>query len=147
MSNAARALTDGMRNSLHLMLVLTAVCAFRLAAQTPLEAGYAALYNLDFDTAHTDFQSWSREHPNDALAPVSDAAVYLFAEFDRLHILQSEFFTHDQHFITDHKLSPDPLVKGRLWRRPKKSPAARRRIMTPCLPRCWRTACAPITRR
>ena len=33
-----------------------------------------------------------------------------FSEFDRLHILQSEFFTHDQHFITDHKLAPDPDV-------------------------------------
>ena len=32
-------------------------------------------------------------------------------EFDRLHILQSEFFTHDQHFITDHKLTPDPALK------------------------------------
>ncbi|MGA2116406.1 MAG: hypothetical protein ABSH56_16815, partial [Bryobacteraceae bacterium] len=101
-----------MRNCFYLLLALTG--AFRLGAQTPLEAGYAALYNLDFEGAHADFQGWSREHPNDPIAPVSDAAVYLFAEFDRLHILQSEFFTHDQHFITDHKLSPDPLLKKRL---------------------------------
>jgi hypothetical protein len=101
-----------MRNCFYLLLALTG--AFRLGAQTPIEAGYAALYNLDFDGAHADFQGWSREHPNDPIAPVSDAAVYLFAEFDRLHILQSEFFTHDQHFITDHRLSPDPLLKKRL---------------------------------
>ena len=30
-----------------------------------------------------------------------------------MHILQSEFFTHDQHFITDHKLTPDPARKQR----------------------------------
>jgi hypothetical protein len=45
------------------------------------------------------------------MGPVSDAAAWLFLEFDRLHILQSEFFTHDQHFITDHKLAPDPVLK------------------------------------
>jgi len=41
------------------------------------------------------------------MGPASDAAAYLFAEFDRLHILQSEFFIHEQHFMTDHKLAPD----------------------------------------
>jgi hypothetical protein len=103
-----------MRNSFCLLLILTGACALPLAAETPLEAGYSALYNLDFDGAHADFEGWGREHPDDPLAPVSDAAVYLFAEFDRLHILQSEFFTHDQHFVTDHKLTPDPLLKKRL---------------------------------
>jgi hypothetical protein len=45
------------------------------------------------------------------MGPASDAAAYLFSEFDRLHILQSEFFTRDQHFRTDHKLMPDPVLK------------------------------------
>lgn len=102
-----------MRYPLYLLLLINAG-ALRVGAETPLEAGYAALYNLDFAGAHTDFEGWSREHPNDPLAPVSDAAVYLFSEFDRLHILQSEFFIHDQHFVTDHRLSPDPLLKRRL---------------------------------
>jgi hypothetical protein len=66
---------------------------------------------LQFGAAHSTFHEWEREHPADPLGPASDAAAYLFAEFDRLHILQSEFFTHDQHFITDHKLTPDPELK------------------------------------
>ena len=45
------------------------------------------------------------------MGPVSDAAAYLFSEFDRLHILQSEFFVTDGHFVTDRKLAPDPAVK------------------------------------
>ena len=45
------------------------------------------------------------------MGPASDAAAYLFTEFDRLHILQSEFFTQDGHFYTDHKLTPDPVIK------------------------------------
>jgi tetratricopeptide (TPR) repeat protein len=47
------------------------------------------------------------------MGPVSDAAAYLFHEFERLHILQSEFFVHDKHFATDHKLTPDPEIKRR----------------------------------
>jgi hypothetical protein len=81
--------------------------------ETPLEQGYRHMYNLEFDRAHASFAEWQQMHPEDPLGPVSDAAAFLFAEFDRLHILQSEFFTHDQHFVTDHKLTPDPGLKGK----------------------------------
>lgn len=78
---------------------------------TPIEQGFRQMYNLQFAEAHQSFQEWARRHPADPLGPASDAAAYLFSEFDRLHILQSEFFTQDQHFITDHKLTPDPALK------------------------------------
>ncbi|HUB34152.1 MAG TPA: hypothetical protein VMA31_14020 [Bryobacteraceae bacterium] len=80
-------------------------------AATLLDDGFGQMYNLQFGQAHNSFQEWTREHPADPMGPVSDAAAYLFSEFDRLHILQSEFFTHDQHFVTDHKLTPDPGIK------------------------------------
>ena len=83
------------------------------AEPTTIDQGYRQMYNLQFDAAHRTFGDWEHMHPQDPLGPVSDAAAYLFAEFDRLHILQSEFFTHDEHFITDHKLIPDPAVKGK----------------------------------
>jgi hypothetical protein len=79
-----------------------------------LEVGYSQMYNLQFQDAHHSFGEWQRLHPEDALGPASDGAAYLFSEFDRLHILQSEFFTHDDHFFTDHKLTPDPAVKQKL---------------------------------
>ncbi len=69
------------------------------------------MYNLQFAQAHVTFGEFRALHPEDPMGPTADAAAYLFSEFDRLHILQSEFFTHDQHFITDHKLTPDPEVK------------------------------------
>ncbi|MBZ5620144.1 MAG: hypothetical protein LAQ69_15675 [Acidobacteriia bacterium] len=81
------------------------------AEPTLLDQGYRHLYNLEFANAHVSFQEWEHQKPDDPMGPVSDAAAYLFSEFDRLHILQSEFFTHDQHFITDHKLFPDPQLK------------------------------------
>jgi tetratricopeptide (TPR) repeat protein len=83
------------------------------AQSTALDEGYRQMYNLQFPEAHRTFAEWQRQHPDDPMGPVSDAAAYLFAEFDRLHILQSEFFVHDQHFVTDNKLQPDPEVKRR----------------------------------
>jgi tetratricopeptide (TPR) repeat protein len=86
---------------------------FGHAQPTLLDAGYHQMYDLQFGEAHQSFEQWQRQHPSDPLGFASDAAAYLFSEFDRLHILQSEFFTHDAHFITDHKLAPDPLLKQR----------------------------------
>ena len=97
--------------ALILPFCLCALAAAAAAAETPLEAGYRQMYDLQFADAHRTFADWQNTHPDDPLGPASDAAAYLFSEFDRLHILQSEFFVHDQHFYTDHKLLPDPAVK------------------------------------
>lgn len=98
------------------LLFIPALCAAATlghAQPTLLDTGYHQMYDLQFAEAHQSFQQWERQHPDDPLGFVSDAAAYLFSEFDRLHILQSEFFTHDDHFITDHKLAPDPAVKAK----------------------------------
>src|SRR5690242_9804650 len=70
------------------------------------------MYNLDFVDAHRQFHEWEKAHPDDPMGPVSDAAAYLFSEFDRMHVLQSEFFTDDKGFFAREKaLRPDPAVK------------------------------------
>src|SRR5215471_17342995 len=92
-----------------LLLLVSAISA--LATPNALERGYHNMYNLQFGDAHQAFAEWNQSHPADPIGPVSDAAAYLFSEFDRLHILQSEFFTHDQHFVTDNKLTPDPALQ------------------------------------
>jgi len=81
------------------------------AAPSLLDQGYRQMYDLQFAAAHQTFSEFENQHPEDPMGPVSDAAAYLFSEFARLHILESEFFVHDQHFITDHKLAPDPILK------------------------------------
>jgi hypothetical protein len=80
-------------------------------AATALDQGYRQMYDLQFDEAHKTFADYGRLHPNDPLVPASDAAAYLFAEFDRLNILQSEFFVHDSNFSNPKKLYPDPRVR------------------------------------
>ena len=82
------------------------------AGATPLEQAYRSMYNLDFSTAHQILHQYESAHAYDPMGPVSDAAAYLFAEFDRLHILQSEFFTEDESFFRrERNLSPDPAAK------------------------------------
>jgi len=76
-----------------------------------LNQGYLQMYDLQFSAAHKTFADYQRARPNDPLAPASDAAAHLFAEFDRLHILQSEFFVHDENFVHAKKLEPDPAVR------------------------------------
>ena len=95
-------------------LALPVFCAAVCGAQpTPIDEGYRQMYDLQFVEAHRTFEEWQRLHPDDPMGFVSDGAAYLFSEFGRLHILEAEFFTHDQHFITDNKLTPDPVVKRR----------------------------------
>jgi hypothetical protein len=97
------------------LILFSAFCALAAGpdrpGETELERGYRHMYNLEFAAAHQSFDAWRATHPADPMAPASDAAAYLFSEFDRMHILQSEFFTHDQHFITDHRIAPDPVLK------------------------------------
>jgi hypothetical protein len=82
------------------------------SAPNGLELGYLQMYDLQFAAAHKTFADYSLVYPDDPLAPVSDAAAYLFAEFDRLKILQSEFLLHDENFRGEHqKLSADPAVR------------------------------------
>ncbi len=107
------ALRKSIRNSL--FVVMTCLMAVMATAQpdttTTLEAGYAAMYNLEFDKAHDIFAQWERLHPEDPMGPASDAAAYLFAEFDRLHVLEFELFTDDHRFEGRSSLAPDTQVK------------------------------------
>lgn len=82
-----------------------------LPAPTSLEAGYRQMYNLDFEGAHQTFEGWEKTHPQDPMGPVSNAAAYLFSEFNRLHILESELFTDDARFAKRDRLSPDPVAR------------------------------------
>jgi hypothetical protein len=79
-----------------------------------LDQGYRQMYDLQFAAAHRTFAAWKQAHPEDPLGPVSDAAAYLFSEFDRLHILQSELFIENETFLAQGKLTPDPAVKRSL---------------------------------
>ena len=76
-----------------------------------LDAGYSDLYNLDFPGAHAQFATWIQTHPEDPLGTASDAAAYLFGEFDRLSIIDVQLFADQSRFDSRSKLTPDPNVR------------------------------------
>lgn len=94
-----------------LLLLFGSAQAAALPDQTLIEKGYRQMYNLDFEGAHRSFGEWEQQHPEDPMGPVSDAAAYLFNEFDRLKILQSQFFVEDDLFRSMKKPSADPHLK------------------------------------
>lgn len=94
-----------------LAVAMSACPARACGGPEQLQVGYQQMYNLDFTAAHEVFQSWQHSHPEDPLGFVSDAAAYLFGEFNRLHILQFQLFTDDSNYQAMARLSPDPKVK------------------------------------
>ena len=100
------------------VLILLATTAILTAADAQpvdqiLVQGYRAMYNLHFDQAHQSFDRFRKDNPADPMGPVSTAAAHLFGEFERLKILQSEFFTHNESFFNFRRPPSDPSVKRR----------------------------------
>lgn len=81
-----------------------------------LDRGFHLLYNLDFAAAQQQFESYERDHPEDPLGPTSEAAGLLFAELNRLGVLDSGFFKDSARDSSRPraKPAPDPLVYTRL---------------------------------
>lgn len=80
---------------------------------TALDQGFLDLYNLNFDVAQRDFAAWESQHPDDPMGPVSQAAGLLFSEFNRLGVLESQFYENDAAFEHRAKVLPDPVIRGR----------------------------------
>lgn len=83
------------------------------ASAAPLDSGFRLLYNLDFPNAQQQFSSWEREHRDDPMGPTCEAAGLLFSEFERLGVLEAQFYEDDAKFDARKKLSPDPEVRRR----------------------------------
>jgi hypothetical protein len=78
---------------------------------TPLGDAYYAMYNLDFNTAHQLIQKWMAANPEDPLGPASDAAAYIFSEFDQLGVLDIDLFADDTRFTSRKRPEIDPNLK------------------------------------
>lgn len=76
-----------------------------------LDRGFQLLYNLDFAAAERQFVLHERAHPEDPLGPTSEATGLLFAELNRLGVLDSAFFKDSSR--PRPKTSSDPAVYER----------------------------------
>ena len=95
-----------------------------------IDRGYRQMYDLNFDEAHRTFAGWERDNPGDPIGPVSNAAAYLFAEFDRLNILHSEFFVENSMFHRTPKVTPDAVVRQAFDQELDRSAGLSDRILT-----------------
>jgi hypothetical protein len=111
------------------------------------EQGFHDMYNLSFGSAHQSFERWEKLNPGNPLGPVFDAAAYLFSEFDRLKILQSEFFVNDRGYLNRKRETPNLQVKKEFERalaeskKLSENPTTRTR----CLRMSCGLACMPTT--
>jgi len=83
-----------------------------LTLSAPLDVGFRQMYNLQFTEAHRTFQAYEQSHPEDAMGPASRAAAYLFSEFERLGVLQTELFVNDELFEGRERPEPNPAVRA-----------------------------------
>lgn len=100
------------------MLVVGLLCAAasaseKTAAPSSLDRGYHNMYNLQFTAAQAEFSAWQKQHPNDPLGPVSEAAGLLFSELNRLGVLETELFRDNSRFEKRKKLTPDANLRTR----------------------------------
>jgi len=106
------------RGKVTVMFVFCALCLMaraedipRAASVSALDRGFSGLYNLDFAGAEKDFVSWQTMHPDDPVGPVSEAAGFLFSEFNRRGVLEAQFYENDSSFTGRPKLTADPGVR------------------------------------
>ncbi len=108
----ARTVTCQARVFLVLVLLSSNFAAAQIVDHSPgLDQGYYDMYNVNFAAAHQVFQRWLEQHPDDSLAAASDAAAYLFGEFDRLHIIDVQLFADQSRFDSRSRLTADPAVR------------------------------------
>jgi hypothetical protein len=100
--------------SLMLPLGLALMTTFAHGSASPsLVKGYRLMYGLKFDEAKAEIDRWKAQNPGDPRGPVSRAANILFEEFERLEILEAQFFVEDSRFENRPKPTPDPKIRER----------------------------------
>jgi hypothetical protein len=97
---------------------LLVCCGAAMAAEPPavlvtLDSGFRFLYDLDFDHAHQAFAAWQQQYPENPLGPACEAAALLFSEFNRLGVLESQFYQDDKAFDARRQFTPDPALRDR----------------------------------
>jgi len=112
--------SDAPRLGLAMLFCIVCLCGVAIAGDLPpgpgvslLDRGFSGLYNLDFSGAQKEFTAWQTQQPDDPMGPVSEAAGLLFSEFNRLGVLEAQFYENDEAFTGRPRLTPDPALRRR----------------------------------
>ena len=96
-----------------LSLMCVAEDGARTSATSPLDQRICGTLQPRLSGAQEDFSLWQKQHPDDPVGPVSEAAGFLFSEFNRLGVLEAQFYENDEQFEKRAKLDPDPELRER----------------------------------
>jgi hypothetical protein len=96
-----------------LLLLTTAPRAVAELPSVGLDAGFRRLYDLDFTGAQIEFKLWEELNPENPMGPASEAAGILFSEFNRLGVLEAQFYEDDSIFAARKKYAADPGQRAR----------------------------------
>ncbi len=83
---------------------------------TAIDWAFARMYNCDFEGAHAILEAQIRQHPDESLLYAVRAAALLYSEFQRMKILEADFFANNDKITDRKKLRPDPLVRVELFK-------------------------------
>ena len=78
-----------------------------------LDRGFGRLYDLDFAGAQKEFESWEKINSGNPMGPASEAAGILFSEFNRLGVLEAQFYEDDSVFAARKRYDADPAQRAR----------------------------------
>jgi hypothetical protein len=95
------------------LTLLTVPQAFADLPSAGLDHGYRRLYDLDFSGGQREFESWEKLNPENPMGPASEAAGILFSEFNRLGVLEAQFYEDDSVFGARKKYQADPEERAR----------------------------------
>jgi hypothetical protein len=95
------------------VLLMTVPQAVADLPSAGLDRGFRRLYDLDFTGAQKEFESWEKLNPENPMGPVSEAAGVLFSEFNRLGVLEAQFYEDDSIFAARKKYEADPGQRAR----------------------------------
>ena len=79
-----------------------------------LEAGFRAMYALDFPSAGRLFGEYKNARPSDPIGYAVEATCLVFSEFNRLKVLEAEFEADNKKFLAPPAVPADTQLKRRI---------------------------------
>src|ERR1700724_1284389 len=95
------------------LMLLTVPQAFADLPSAGLDHGFRRLYDLDFSGGQREFEPGEKMNPENPMGPASEAAGILFSEFNRLGVLEAQFYEDDSVFGARKKYQADPGERAR----------------------------------
>ncbi len=95
--------------------LMAMVLSCHLAPAASLDDAFDRMYRHDFPAAQQILSQYIAQHPKDPLGYTMKSAAYLFAELDRLQILESEFFGNDKRIADKKQVKADPAVRTAVY--------------------------------